>query len=366
MTTRVTICCGVGGTGKTTTSAALALAHAIAGERVVVLTIDPARRLADALGIGQLDNLPRRVPLEGATGTLDALMLDRTATWDEVVRRRARPETAARLLENRYYRAVSTRLTGSHEYMAVEKLHALATDGGYDHVVVDTPPTQHVVDFFRAPDRVRGILDRSMLKLLIDPGSSLRGIAARGALSIVERLAGDRVMSEIREFFSLIGEMSSGFRERSEDVAQLLRSGQTTYWLVTEADAPERNDLLGFLGELRERGMRFGGFLMNRVQPEVPLDMPPADRLESALAGLPRAEEALRALHHLPEEARTRANGHRRAARRLCDEGQAPVWTVPELAGGVRSLEGLRALTPHLPPAAEPLLRPGPYLGPRG
>ncbi|MCB9688514.1 MAG: AAA family ATPase [Alphaproteobacteria bacterium] len=357
--TQVTICCGVGGTGKTTTSAALALAYALSGQRVVVLTIDPARRLADALGIGTLDNMPRRVPLEGAAGTLDALMLDRAATWDEVVRRRATPETAERLLENRYYRAVSTRLTGSHEYMAVEKLHALATHGGYDHVIVDTPPTQHVVDFFRAPDRVRGILDRSMLRLLIDPGTSLRGVAARGALSIVERLAGERVMGEIREFFSLIGEMSAGFRERSEEVATLLRSGRTVYWLVTEADAPERNDLLGFLGELRERGMRFGGFLMNRVQPEVPLGMPAADALERAIAGLAGADEALRALYALPEHARTRAAGHERAARRLCLEGGAPVWTVPELAGGVRSLEGLAALTPHLPPAAEPSYRSG-------
>ncbi len=355
---RVTICCGVGGVGKTTTSAALAVAHAEAGQRVAVLTIDPARRLADALGIGDLTNVPRRVPLEGAKGALDALMLDRAATWDEVVRRRASPETAQRLLANRYYRAVATRLSGSHEYMAVEKLHALASDGDYDHVVVDTPPTQHAVDFFRAPDRVRGILDRSMLRMLLDPGSSLRGVATRGALSIVERLAGERVMGEIREFFTLVGEMSAGFRERSEEVAGLLRSGRTTYWLVTEADAPERNELLTFLGELRERGMSFGGFLVNRVQPTVEGPFPSEQALRAAMAGLPEAETATSALLALPERARTRAEAHRRAAKRLCEAGGAPTWLVPELAGGVRSLEGLRALAPHLPPSAHPAIRP--------
>lgn len=350
---RVAICCGVGGTGKTTTSAALAVAHARAGERVVVLTIDPARRLADALGLGALDNVPRPVAVPGAKGTLHALMLDRKGTWDEVIRRRATPETAERLLANRYYRAVSTRLTGSHEYMAVEKLHELAVTGDHDLVVVDTPPTQHVVEFFRAPDRVRGILDRSMLRVLIDPGSSVRGVAARGALAIVERLAGDRVMGEIREFFTLLGEMSAGFRERSARVAELLASERTRYWLVADADDPGRNDLLAFLDELRGRGMSFAGFLVNRVQAMPGGPLPSPEALRAAGAGIDGWEAVVPVLVDLPVRARARAEAHRRSARELTRAaGGAPAWLVPEVPGGVRSIEGLLDLAEHLPPSA--------------
>ncbi|MEZ4236552.1 MAG: ArsA-related P-loop ATPase [Myxococcota bacterium] len=355
--TRVAVCCGVGGTGKTTISAALAVSWAASGERVAVLTIDPARRLADALGVGALDNVPREVALPaGAEGTLHALMLDRKGTWDEVIARRARPETVERLLHNPYYRAVSTRLSGSHEYMAVEKLHDLVTSGRYDRVVVDTPPTQHVVDFFRAPDRVRGILDRSLLRALFDPGDGLRGTAARGALSLVRRLAGDRVMGEIQEFFELMSEMSSGFVARSEAVAALLKSPDTAYWLVTDANAPERNDLLGFLEELRERGMGFAGFLVNRVEPVPEGPFPSREALLAmarARGGDARAWEfAVEALVRLPEAAAARAARQRAAIGELVKAaGGAPAWRIPEVPGGVRSIDGLAALAPALPPS---------------
>lgn len=349
MGVRVSICCGVGGTGKTTTAAALAVALATGGERVVVLTIDPARRLADALGVGPLSNLPQPVPLDGAAGTLHAAMLDRKGTWDEVVGRHAPPDVAERLYANRYYRAVSTRLSGSQEYMAVEKLYDLASAGQWDHLVVDTPPTQHVLDFFRAPERVRGILDRSMLKLLLEP-TGFRGVAARGALALVENLAGDRVMTEIREFFQLIGGLSPGFRERAAAVAQLLAAQDTGYWLVTDAEAPERNDLLGFLAELRARELHFRGFLVNRVRPEVRGPFPDPDALRAAFATVPGGEQAAAFLVALPEQELARARAHRRAIRELAAAGQAAAWAIPELPGGVRSLAGLRELTPHLPP----------------
>jgi anion-transporting ArsA/GET3 family ATPase len=349
VTPRVSICCGVGGTGKTTTSAALAVSAALAGERVVVLTIDPARRLADALGVGELTNTPRPVTLDGAAGTLHAAMLDRKGTWDEVIRRHATPDVAERLFANRYYRAVSTRLSGSQEYMAVEKLYDLVQTGAWDHLVIDTPPTQHVLDFFRAPERVQGILDQSMLKLLLEP-QGLRGVAARGALAVVESLAGDRVMSEIREFFTLIGGLSAGFRERSAAVATLLAAPGTGYWLVTDAEAPERNDLLGFLEELRTRGLAFRGFLVNRVRPEVVGPFPDPEALRAAFAEVPGGAEAAAFLVALPEQELLRARSHRKAIRDLAKAGGADAWAIPELPGGVRSLAGLRALAPHLPP----------------
>jgi anion-transporting ArsA/GET3 family ATPase len=352
--TRVAVCCGVGGTGKTTISAALAVSLASSGEKVAVLTIDPARRLADALGVGALDNVPRRVPLPGGTGSLHAMMLDRKGTWDEVITRRASPETAERLLRNPYYRAVSTRLSGSHEYMAVEKLHELVTAGRFDRIVVDTPPTQHVVDFFRAPDRVRGILDQSMLRLLLDP-TGLRGTAARGALSIVGRLAGDRVLGEIREFFELISDLSTGFRERSEAVSALLRSPDTAYWLVSDANAPERNDLLGFLAELREREMAFAGFLVNRVVWPPAGPFPPREALRAMAEAQPGDQAAwelvVEALVRLPEAGRARAERQAEAIAALVrGAGGAPAWRIPEVPGGVRSIEGLAALGASLPP----------------
>lgn len=348
---KISICCGVGGTGKTTTAAALALAAAEAGERVVVLTIDPARRLADALGVGALSNTPREVGLPDARGTLHAAMLDRKGTWDEVIARHADPETAERLFANRYYRSVSTRLSGSQEYMAIEKLYDLCAAQRWDHLVVDTPPAQHVLEFFHAPERVRGILDQSMLKL-IEPGTGLRGVATRGALALVETLAGDRVMGEIREFFTLIGGMSAGFRARAAAVADLLAAPDTGYWLVTDAEAPERNDLLGFLEELRRRRLHFRGFLVNRVRPEVKGPFPDPEALREAFAGERGGADAAAFLTALPEQELVRARAHRRSVRELAEAGQAPAWAIPELPGGVRSLHGLRQLGPHLPPAA--------------
>lgn len=349
--TEVHVCCGVGGTGKTTTAAAFSLAHALAGKRVAVITIDPARRLADALGIGALDNEPRSIDVSGATGTLSALMLDRKGTWDAIIRERATPETAERLLANPYYQAVSTRLTGSHEYMAVEKLYDLVHRGEFDIVVVDTPPTQHVVDFFQAPDRVRSLLDRSLLAGLFDPQRFV-GPATRAAFNVIERLAGQGVMTDIRDFFALFSEISQSFRQRSAAVAELLASPRTRYWLVANAEAPERNDLLGFLGELREREMRFAGFLVNRVVSPPQGPFPTEDDLQS-VSGAPAGwVEAVPRLARLPEEASARAADQDRRIDRLIDKANgAPAWFLPDLPDGVRSLDGLSQLAGRLPPS---------------
>lgn len=349
---RIDICCGVGGTGKTTSSAALALAHARDGERVVVLTIDPARRLADALGLEALGNTPQAVPLgQEARGSLHALMLDRKRTWDALVTQHASPTTARALMANPYYQAVTTRLSGSHEYMAVEKLHELALTGSWDRVIVDTPPAQHVVDFFQAPERIRGLLDRSLMRGLLDGGGGgLRAAATRGTLGVVERIAGDGVMADIREFFRLAGELAPGIRERSAAVAALLRSDRCRYWLVSDADAPERNDLLGFLDELRSQEMAFAGFLVNRVQ-AVPQGPFPTDADLAAASDHPAWQQAVAALAALPVEARDRALAHRASARDLARAaGGAPVWLVPEVPGGIANLQGLDRLVPFLPP----------------
>ncbi|MCB9694107.1 MAG: AAA family ATPase [Alphaproteobacteria bacterium] len=353
--TSVMVCCGVGGTGKTTTAAALAVAHAMAGKRTVVLTIDPARRLATALGV-ELGNDP--VPIAGLppeAAPLAGLMLDRKGTWDALVRRYARDDAhAARLLANPYYQSVATRLTGSHEYMAIEKLHELVESGAWDLVVLDTPPAQHVVDFFEAPERIEALLDKGAVSALLRPRSGLVGAATRRALALVERLAGDQVMAGITEFFELFGELSVGLQSRSAAVAELLRSDATRFLLVTDAGAPERSDALGFLEELHRRRMRFHGFLVNRTAPRASFARPLGATDLVRPPGLTDAAWAdwERALLEVPRLAAERARAHRENARALRDRApDAAIWLVPEVPGGVRTLEGLVGLAGSLPPA---------------
>lgn len=342
------VCCGVGGTGKTTTAAALAVGLAYRGQRVVVLTIDPARRLADALGLDALGNQPNRVALPDAPGELHALMLDRKATFDQVIRRFAGDgDRSERILENRYYRAVSTRLTGSHEYMALEKLHQLVSDGGWDAIVVDTPPARHVLDFFEAPARVQHVFDRSMIGGLIQPGDGFFSGAGNAAMGVIQRLAGDRVVADISEFFTLVQDIGPGIRARSAEVARFLASDQTRYWLVASADAPERNDLAGFLATLRSRSMVLGGFLINRCTAEPPAEMP-AD-----WPNLPVDDDAAwrDALGRLLRDERRRYASQWAAAHRLSVRGGgAPVWMVPDLADELRTTAGLERLSRSLPP----------------
>lgn len=347
-TPAIHVCCGVGGTGKTTTAAAMAVGLAHRGQRAVVLTIDPARRLADALGLEALGNQPRRVALPGATGELHALMLDRKATFDQVIHRFAGDaDRAARILENRYYRAISTRLTGSHEYMALEKLHQLVTEGAWDAIVVDTPPARHVLDFFEAPARVQNVFDRSVIGGLLQPGEGFFAGAGNAAMSVVQRLAGDRVMADIAEFFTLVQDIGPGIRARSAEVARLLASDQTRYWLVASADAPERNDLAGFLQTLRERRMTLGGFLINRCAAEPPAELP--DRWPTLPVDGDAAWRA--ALDRLLREDRRRYASQWAAAHRLSVRGGgAPVWMVPDLADALRTTEGLARLAASLPP----------------
>lgn len=356
MSPRVVLCCGTGGVGKTTTAAALGVASALAGERAVVLTIDPARRLADALGVSELGNEPAPVDLSALgpiAGSLHALMLDRKTTFDEAVRRlSATRDGAERLIENRYYRAVSTRLTGAHEYMATEKLHQLATSGRFDTVIVDTPPSRHAIDFFTAPERVQQLFDSPVVRRLIHPGRGLTGGGTRRLFAWVLSLVGSDVVADIGEFFRLMSGVSEGFARHGAEVAALLRSDRTTLLLVTTAATSARVGALSFEREARAHGLRLGGFVLNRVVAAVdgPLD---------ALATVPDGvdPDAWRAWGHLIalEHERLRATAERHAA--AADElgraaGSVPVWTLPLLAEGLTSVEALGALATRLPPRA--------------
>lgn len=354
--TRVIVCCGVGGVGKTTASAALALAYAMKGQRAVVLTIDPAKRLADALGLDQLGNEARAVDLTaiGASGTLHALMLDRKATFDDLVRRYAQDEeTAARLLTNAYYTAVSTRLTGSHEFMATEKLQQLVESGRWDVVVLDTPPAQHALEFFRAPERVNKLFDPTVLSVLSAGRKGIFGLATRQVSKLLERMAGESVISDIGEFFRLISGLATALRERSAAVYTMLRSSQASFWLVTPPRLDAVPDVAAFTDALKTEHMVLAGLIVNRVilpprllapitrdrLPPVPSDADSAawKSLSAALVELPERVEALARIQ-------TAAIGKLSLA-----AGGVPAAVLPEVAGGVRTLDALARIVPFIP-----------------
>jgi anion-transporting ArsA/GET3 family ATPase len=364
MSARVVICCGSGGVGKTTVSAALALRFAKEGHRVAVLTIDPARRLADSLGIGELTNTARRVPLErvapGAAGSVDAMMLDAKSTFDEMVRRWSPDEASAeRVLGNRYYQAASARLGGSHEYMAMERLLQLWKDGPYDVVVLDTPPTRHALDFLQAPDRMAGLMDQGVLRWLILPsakgGWRALEFGSEAVARILKRLIGRNVIGEIADFFDAFRNLSDRMRDRSFEVRQLLRDPHTRFVLVTSPAPTSRAEALYFLDVLKKEGMPFGGFLVNRTITS------PIHSSEAVAADLTQLAERLSAAElSILQASLLQAHEHRTlqaadhtkaiAALRAAGPGGAPCWTIPEQADDLHDLQGLMSIGSYLPP----------------
>ncbi len=355
---RVIVCCGSGGVGKTTTAAALGLALAAQGLAVAVLTIDPARRLADALGIELLGNEPQAVPLDkvlpGATGQMDAMMLDMKATFDGVVRRHGPdPAHTERILANHYYRFVSTRLAGSHEYMAMERVLELYVSGKYDVVLVDTPPTRHALDFLNAPDRMLGIMNERVLRWLSLPGTS-RGfrILERGSqtvMSVLKRLIGSRTIVDIAEFFTAFQPLWAGFTARSQQVQELLHGPHTRFLLVTAPTPAAQSEAREFLALLSQRELPFGGMLVNRVaelpQQAPPTSMPPRPPDIEEEAWLAVTAAVVVASEH---QARL-AEGQRPVLTALlAANNDAPSWQVPQLSQDVHDLKELRRIADHL------------------
>jgi anion-transporting ArsA/GET3 family ATPase len=267
----IIICCGSGGAGKTTTSAAIALAGARAGRKACVVTIDPARRLADALGLGSLGNTPTRI--EGDwPGELSALMLDAKGTFDDLVGRYSEgPEQAERILSNPLYRNLTSALSGTQEYMAAEKLYELHESGDFDLVVVDTPPTRNALDFLDAPGRLTRFLENRVFRLLLMPGRvSMKAlsVATQVLLRTISRVAGSEIVEDAMAFFRAFDGMEQGFRDRARRVDQLLADPGTAFVLV----AAPRRDSVGearfFSERLAEAGLPVAALVMNRVHPD--------------------------------------------------------------------------------------------------
>jgi anion-transporting ArsA/GET3 family ATPase len=364
----VVVCCGPGGVGKTTVSATFGLEAARQGRRACVVTVDPARRLADALGVESLPNTPTAVPGDWP-GELHALMLDAAGTFDDLVRRYARtPEQAAAIQGNRLYKNLAGALSGTQEYMAMEKLYELTESGSYDVVVVDTPPTRNALDLLDAPRRLTHFLENRLFRALLAPTRAyLRAlnVATRALLRTIAKVAGAEIVQDAIAFFQNFQGMEQGFHDRAGAVRALLADPSTAYVLVTSPRADAVAEAEFFAGKLADTGVEPAALVVNRVHPHfgrVGVAMPAAPP-ESRLAAMVDNLELLEDL------ARREDTAYADLARRVAP---APVGRVPLLGSDVHDLRGLgevadqlfgAAATPGAAPGSPP---PGPPGGGRG
>ena len=269
--TKIIICCGSGGVGKTTTSAAIALRAAETGRKVVVLTIDPARRLAQSLGVGGLDNTPRPVSMidTAAGGSLDAMMLDMKGTFDDVVLAHSTPEKAAAILQNQFYVALSSEFSGTQEYMAMEKLGQLHAEAGrWDLIVVDTPPARSALDFLDAPEHLSALLDGRFLRLLLHPTRGpLRFMGAGFSMmsAAMTRILGAQIIGDVQTFVRAFEALFGGFRQRATSTFELLSSRHSTFLVVATPHRDALREAEYFVDRLTEEGMPLSGMVINRV-----------------------------------------------------------------------------------------------------
>ncbi len=355
---RVCVCGGSGGVGKTTTSAAIALGMAARGAKVAVVTIDPAKRLANALGLQELANEPRRVEperLAGAglqcDGELWAMMLDPKRTFDELIERVAPdPERASEIKANRIYRELSTAVSGSQEFTAVAKLYELEREGDFDLLVLDTPPSRNALDFLDAPGRLTSVMEGRALRALVRPtglGMRVIGKGAAPLLSALRRVTGVDLISDLSTFFALLGDMTDDFSERAAQVERMLKAPSTAFVLVTSAAPEAIAEALWFRHTLREGQLPFAGVIVNRVHHDILGDAEAGDLLDELVAVLG---------HDLAERVAANFTDYHRLARRdarnitrLQDElSDHPLLLVPHLDDDVHDVHGLLRMHRYL------------------
>ena len=348
---RVCVCGGSGGVGKTTTSAAIALGMAAQGAKVAVVTIDPAKRLANALGLQELENEPRRVEperLAGAgldfRGELWAMMLDPKRTFDELIERvAADPERAQEIKANRVYRELSTAVSGSQEFTAVAKLYELDRDGDFDLLVLDTPPSRNALDFLDAPGRLTSFLEGRALKAFIRPTGLGMRVLGRGAaplLGALRRITGVDLITDLSTFFGLLGDMTEDFRARAAQVERMLKAPTTAFLLVTSAQASAIDEAIWFRRTLTDGGLPFAGVIVNRVHHDVLGDAEPDD-LVAALGDELTPELAGRVAANFVDYHRLARRDARNVARLGRELGGEPLLLVPHLDDDVHDVQGL-------------------------
>ncbi|MGW6704410.1 ArsA family ATPase [Streptomyces sp. NPDC054956] len=293
--TRIIVCCGAGGVGKTTTAAALGLRAAERGRKVVVLTIDPARRLAQSMGIDSLDNTPRRVSgVTGDGGELHAMMLDMKRTFDEIVEGHSDPERAQAILANPFYQSLSAGFAGTQEYMAMEKLGQLRSRDDWDLIIVDTPPSRSALDFLDAPGRLGSFLDGKFIRVLMAPakvggraGMKFLNVGMSMMTGTLSKLMGASLLKDVQTFVAAMDTMFGGFRTRADATFQLLQAPGTAFLVVAAPEADALREAAYFVERLAAEKMPLAGLVLNRVHGSG------ADQLsaERALAAAENLEE---------------------------------------------------------------------------
>ena len=353
---RVVVCCGAGGVGKTTTAAAMALRAAEYGRTVVVLTIDPAKRLAQALGVEDLNNSPQQVPLgPEVTGELHAMMLDMSRTFDEMVIEHAGPERAQAILENQFYQTVTTSLAGTQEYMAMEKLGQLLGQDRWDLVVVDTPPSRNALDFLDAPKRLGSFMDGRLWRLLLGPGrgigrlvTGVMGLAVK-ALSTV---LGSQMLSDASMFVQSLDSTFGGFREKADRTYELLKRRGTQFVVVSAAEPDALREAAFFVDRLSEEGMPLAGLILNRTHPM--LCALPVERALDGAGALEAAPDrkgdklAAAVLQIHADRGRTAKREIRLLSRFTGANPHVPVVGVPSLPFDVSDRTALQAIADQI------------------
>jgi anion-transporting ArsA/GET3 family ATPase len=357
---RVVVCCGAGGVGKTTTAAAMALRAAEYGRTVVVLTIDPARRLAQALGINDLGNSPQRVPLAPEVpGELYAMMLDMRRTFDEMVIQYSGPERAQAILDNQFYQTVATSLAGTQEYMAMEKLGQLLSQDRWDLVVVDTPPSRNALDFLDAPKRLGSFMDSRLWRLLLGPGRGI-GRLVTGAVSLAMKalstVLGSQMLSDAAGFVQSLDATFGGFREKADRTYALLKRHGTQFVVVSAAEPDALREASFFVDRLSEERMPLAGLILNRTHPmlcSLPVEraIDGAETLKSDPAdtdGPGGKELALAVLRIHADRASISKREVRLLSRFTGANPHVAIVGVPSLPFDVSDLEALRAIADQM------------------
>jgi anion-transporting ArsA/GET3 family ATPase len=368
----IVVTCGPGGVGKTTTAAAAgAMAASRIGGRVLVLTVDPARRLADALGLKGIGNEVTEVPAKVFTdaglplkGSLHAAMLDTKQSWDALIARHAPDEaTRDRILENPLYQNITGRFIQSHDYIAMERLYELHSTGEWDLIVVDTPPTRNALDFLDAPARMADFFSSRLLRWLIAPArSSLLNLASKPFTQIADRILGTQFLSDIAEFFLSMQSMYEGFVDRANAVARLMADERTSFLVVSSSETVPLREAEFFSAELARRKLDVGAVILNKVLPDALSDpgaLATAEAIEqrhaelaATLAGPMKVDEAVldRVLLTVTESYSDFAVVARREAaarERFASEG-ATLITIPNLEGEISDMTGLGQLGGYL------------------
>jgi anion-transporting ArsA/GET3 family ATPase len=361
--TRVIVTCGSGGVGKTTTAAAMAVLGAEAGRRTVVLTIDPARRLAQSMGLTELDNTPRAVP--GVTN-LSAMMLDMKRTFDDVVLEHSTPDRAEQIFANPFYQSLSSSFAGTQEYMAMEKLGQLVAADKWDLIVVDTPPSRSALDFLDAPNRLGRFLDGRMIRVLTAPARAggkayLKVVTVSvGVLAkVFTKVLGGELLGDLSSFVTALESMFGGFRERAQHTYELLKTPGTAFVVVAAPEPDALREASYFVDRLSQERMPLAGLVVNRMrQTSLPEGTSlPAARAEAAAEALaakaddPATRLAEAALRVHAELAAAAEHDARMARRFAAAHPGVPMVPVPALPADVHDLDGLRQIGKLLGPS---------------